>query len=77
MSIVASDISIYFSLVAKDLAKDISIKKTYGKITKMSEKLGEYQIKLSSIASEVTKDFVFELDIPKINANVGDFERNH
>lgn len=59
MSIVASDISIYFSFVGKNLAKDISIKKTYGKINKINEKLGEYQIKLSSIASEVTKDFVF------------------
>lgn len=37
----------------------------------------EYKIKLSQVMSGITKDFVFELEIPSINTEVGDIDRDH
>jgi hypothetical protein len=37
----------------------------------------EYKIKISQLMSGITKDFVFELEIPVINTEVGDVDRDH
>lgn len=76
-SAIASDIKINFNTVSGGIAKGIRIGKTYGKIRVVNEQRGEYLVKLASISSEMSKDFVFELNIPYINIDVKDFERNH
>lgn len=42
---------------------------------RISEK--EFKIKLLQLMSGVSKDFIFELEIPAINTEVGDLDRNH
>lgn len=37
----------------------------------------EYKIKILQLMSGITKDFVFELEIPNINTEVGDLDRDH
>ncbi len=37
----------------------------------------DYRIKIIQLMSGITKDYVFELEIPKINAKIGDLNRDH
>ena len=37
----------------------------------------DYRIKIIQLISGITKDYVFEIDIPKINALIGDLNRDH
>ena len=37
----------------------------------------DYRINILQLNSGVTKDYVFEIDIPKINAIIGDLNRDH
>ncbi len=45
----------------------------------MWEKLSdnEYRIKILQLMSGISKDYVFEILIPKINTEVGDLDRDH
>lgn len=52
-----------FNIVSRGIVQGINIDKTYGKIKIINDKMAEYFIKLSSISSGMTKDFVFELNI--------------
>ena len=74
MSIVARDIKIRVSLAGEGLASDIKIKKVYGKNWKKLDDRN-YEITLPQLSSELTKDFVFELDIPIIEGHVDDSDR--
>lgn len=58
------------------MVEGIRISKTFGdKCTKINDR--EYKIKLTQLMSGVSKDYVFELIIPAISAEVGDLEREH
>ena len=58
------------------MVKGIKIGKVYGdKWRKEGE--GEYTIKITQLMSDVSKDFVFELHIPKIEGEVGDVGREN
>ena len=71
---MASEVNVRVRLIAKDMMKDVRIGKVYGdKWRKENE--GEYSIKMTQLMSEVSKDFVFELLIPKIEGEVGDIGR--
>lgn len=54
----------------------VRIGKVYGQMwQKLSEK--EYKIKITQLMSGITRDFVFELEIPAIDGEVGDIDRDH
>lgn len=76
ISLVANEVTLKISNIAKNLVEGIKIKKVYGKMwEKINDK--EYKIKLSQLMSGITKDYVFELEIPAINTEVGDVDRDH
>lgn len=66
ISLVATDVVIKLTNISKNIVEDIKIKKTYGE---MWEKLSdnEYRIKILQLMSGISKDYVFEILIPKIN----------
>ena len=37
----------------------------------------EFIIKIGQLMSGISKDYVFQLEIPKIDSKVGDLERDH
>jgi len=37
----------------------------------------EYKIKILQLMSGISKDYVFEIEVPKINTEVGDLDRDH
>lgn len=76
ISVVANEVIIKLNNVAKNIVQGVKIKKVYGK---MWEKISdtEYKIKILQLMSGITKDFVFELEIPNINTEVGDLDRDH
>lgn len=58
------------------MVEGVKIGKVFGdKWKKNGEK--EYQIKLTQMMSDVSKDFVFELAVPAIAGEVGDINREH
>ena len=58
------------------MLKAVSIKKTFGKMwSKINE--NEFRIKILQLMSGIQKDYVFELEIPKIDCEVADLERDH
>lgn len=61
--------------IAKNLVEGVKIGKTYGS---MWEKVSDdvYKIKMSQLMSGITKDYVFEIIIPAIDAEVGDIDRD-
>ena len=61
--------------IAKNLVGGVKIGKTYGS---MWEKVSDdvYKIKMSQLMSGITKDYVFEILIPAIDAEVGDIDRD-
>lgn len=76
ISLVANEITIKVSNIAKNLVEGIRITKVYGDSwQKITDK--EYKIKISQLMSGISKDFVFELMIPNINTEVGDIDREH
>ena len=73
---VAKDVNISMTNVAKNLVGGIKIGKTYSDLwEKINEK--EYRIKISQLMSGISKEYVCELRIPNINAEVGDIDRDH
>mgnify|MGYP001201263807 CR=1 FL=1 len=58
ISLVASEVTLKISNIAKNIVEGVKIKKVYGKMwEKINDK--EYKIKLSQLMSGITKDFVF------------------
>ncbi len=45
----------------------------------MWEKINDkqYTIKILQLMSGISKDYVFQIDVPKIDTEVGDLDRNH
>lgn len=78
ISIAASQVTIKITNIAQGLASGIKIKKVYGN-DKNWKKINdnEYIIKITQLMSDITKDFVFELEIPALDAEVGDLDRDH
>ncbi len=71
----ASDIEIVLECIAPAPVEGISIGKVYGnKWNKVNER--KYSICINQMMSEVPKDFVFELSIPKIAFQALDANRN-
>ena len=76
ISLVANEITIKISNIAKNLMEGVRILKVYGDSwQKLNDK--EYKINISQMMSGISKDFVFELFIPNINTEVGDIDREH
>ena len=76
ISLVAKEVTINLENIAKNLVGGIRIGKTYSDLwQKANEK--EYRIKISQLMSGISKDYVFELNIPYIDAEVGDIDRDH
>lgn len=66
ISLVANEVTLKVSNIAKNIVEGIKIKKVYGNMwQKINDK--EYKIKISQLMSGITKDFVFQLEIPVIN----------
>ena len=75
---MATEVTLKINNIASGLVQGIKIKKVYGseKIwTKINDK--EYKISISQLMSGITKDYVFELEIPAIDAVVGDIDRDY
>jgi len=75
--LVASEVVIKINNIAKDLLAGVTISKVYGgnKWEKINDR--EYRIKITQLMSGISKDFVFELTIPAIDAEVGDLNREY
>ena len=78
ISLVASEVIVKLNNIAAGLVAGITIQKVYGN-EKIWKKINakEYQIQLTQMMSGISKDYVFELSIPAINAEVGDVDRDH
>lgn len=62
---VANEVVVNVRCIAAGIVGGVKISKVYGdKWQKIGE--GEYRIKLTQLMSEISKDYVFELTIPKI-----------
>ena len=76
ISMVASEVIVKINLIAKGLMEGVKISRCFGPMWEpINDK--EYRIKLTQLMSGISKDFVFELTIPAINAEVGDLDRDH
>lgn len=76
ISLVANQVNIKISNIAKNIVEGVRIGKVYGQMwQKLSEK--QYKIKITQLMSGITRDFVFELEIPAIDGEVGDIDRDH
>ena len=76
ISLVANEVVVNVRCIAAGIVAGVRISKVYGdKWQKTGE--GEYRIKLTQLMSEISKDYVFELTIPKIEGEVGDVGREH
>lgn len=73
-SIAAEKVTVRLSLVVSGKFSSIHISKMYGDLWKWNGK--EYVLELTQLISDVSKDFVFELNIPACAFELGDFERN-
>lgn len=74
VSVVGDNIEISIKLTAKAPFNGIKIKKTYGKAWhRLNDE--NYRITLPHLASGTRKDFVFELSLPKFEAEIGDNQR--
>lgn len=76
ISLVASEVNIKVRCVAEGLLQGLTISKVYGDKWQQTAP-GEYRIRLTQLMTEASKDFVFELTIPAIPAEVGDVGREH
>lgn len=76
ISLVATDVVIKLNNISKNIVEGVKIKRTYGEMwERVNEK--EYKIKILQLMSGISKDYVFEIQIPKINTEVGDLDRDH
>ncbi|KAL4464389.1 hypothetical protein ABPG73_017868 [Tetrahymena malaccensis] len=81
-SVVAQDINISIEMntqnqIFKKFFKKSYISKTYGSMWKTVNQNQKYAIKINQIFSGISKDFIFEITIPKSEVNgLQDFERN-
>lgn len=76
LSSVASEFILKISNISKNLLEGVKIKKTYGtNWEKISDT--QYRIKILQLMSGASKDFVFLLQIPNIDAEVDDIDRDH
>ena len=76
ISLVAKEVNIKLTNISKNLVGGIQIGKVYGDMwEKLNQK--EYRIKISQLMSGISKDYVFEMSIPHIDAEVGDIDRDH
>ncbi len=74
ISVVASDVNITLNHIGEGLAKDIRINRTYGNMwNKINSKL--HSIKLGQLPTGIAKNYVFEVEIPAIEGEVGDVDR--
>lgn len=55
--------------------KELNICKTYGDVWKSKGK-NEYEINLKQVISGFSKEFIFEIEIPAIDHNLSDINRN-
>ncbi len=76
ISLVASEVVVHVRCIAQGIVGGIRISRVYGDKWKQIKE-GEYSIKLTQLMSEISKDYVFELTIPKIEGEVGDLDREH
>lgn len=78
ISLAATEVIIKINNIAQGLAEGIKIKRVYGN-EKAWKKIGdqEYRIELTQMMSGISKDYVFELEIPALHVEVGDIERDH
>ncbi|EAR90750.2 von willebrand factor type A (VWA) domain was originally protein (macronuclear) [Tetrahymena thermophila SB210] len=81
-SVVAQDINISIKINRRDemfqkFFKNSYVSKTYGPMWKVVNKNEEYTIKINQIFQGVSKDFIFEMTVPKSDfKDFQDFERN-
>lgn len=78
ISLAASEVVMKINNISQGLVAGIKIKKVYGSEKnwkKVNDK--EYKVELTQMMSGISKDYVFELEIPAIDAEVGDLDRDH
>ena len=76
ISLAAKDVEIKLANVAKKTTEGIKIEKTYGNMWKKIDE-NQYSISISQLMSGISKDFVFQLSIPSINAEAGDIGKDY
>ena len=76
ISLVANEVVVHVRCIAAGLVEGVKISKVYGdKWEKIKD--GEYRLKITQLMSEISKDFVFEFTVPKMEGEVGDIVREH
>ena len=76
ITVVANEMIIKVNGIAQNLVEGIRIGNVYGyNWEKINDK--EYRIKMLQVMSGISRDFIFTLDVPVINTEVGDLDRNH